>query len=245
MIPETAGALLAFLGLIAPGLVFEIRRERRKPPEKQTAFREAGRIALTSLVFTVVSLAVLVPLTHTGSWLPDLRAWLADPDGYLPDHYLQVTFFLVLHVLLSCALAFTVEELLGRRISPSMRTWGAWYHVFNSTKPAGTARVWLRVTLEDGTQFKGPLRTYTAEDAAERDIVLGGDPILCLPPGADPDWGWRPLDPYDAVIIDGSRIRHVGVQYLGAKGETLNAVAPPPTKSWLRVPRPKRPRATH
>ena len=80
MVPETTGALLAFLGLIAPGLVYTLLRERRRPPEKMSAFREASRAALTSLGFIVVSLAVLVPLSLAGDWLPDIQQWLEDPE---------------------------------------------------------------------------------------------------------------------------------------------------------------------
>jgi uncharacterized protein DUF6338 len=233
MIPETAGALLAFLGLIAPGLLFTLRRERRQPGEKETAFREAAHVALTSLAFTVVSLAVLVPLSMTGAWLPDVGAWLATPSPYVASHYLAVTVFLALHVVISCGLALVVEELTGRDATPTMKTWGVWYHVLNRNVPPGTARIWLWVTTEDGTQFKGPLRSYTAEEADRRDLALGGAPITSLAPDADQATGWVTLAPFDAVIIDGTRIRHLAVQYLGEQGQSLQAVKPPTPRSWL------------
>ena len=240
MIPETAGALLAFLGLIAPGLVFAMRRERRQPAEKETAFREASRVALTSLAFTTAALSILIPLSLTGDWLPDIGDWLERPGTYVPDHYLAVSLFLLLHVLLSCGLAFTAEEFTGRAMTPTMKTWGVWYHVFNRNLPAGTARVWLWITTEDGREFKGPLRTYTAEEADERDIALGGAPIKTLAPQADPVTGWEELTPsFDAVVIDGSRIRHMAVQYLRADGVTLHAVKPPTPQSWLPSRKPR------
>jgi hypothetical protein len=160
MVPETAGALLAFLGLIAPGLVYTLLRERRQPPEKISAFREASRAALTSLGFTLASLAVLVPLSLTGDWLPDIEQWLEDPGAYVPDHYLSVSLFLLLHVALSCGLAATLEELTGRNVDVSQSTWGVWWHILSHRVPPEARRVWLRIALDDGTQYEGPLRSY-------------------------------------------------------------------------------------
>lgn len=51
MTPQTMGALAAFLALVAPGIVFELRRERRRARRAETAFREAARVALGSLAF--------------------------------------------------------------------------------------------------------------------------------------------------------------------------------------------------
>jgi hypothetical protein len=59
VIPQTILALVGFLFLVAPGLVFEIRRERRRPVLEETTFREVSRTALASLVFSVLALAIL------------------------------------------------------------------------------------------------------------------------------------------------------------------------------------------
>jgi len=234
MVPETAGALLAFLGLIAPGLVYTLLRERRQPPEKMSAFREASRAALTSLGFTVASLAVLVPLSLTGVWLPDIEQWLEDPGAYVPDHYLSVSLFLLLHVALSCGLAAAVEELTGRNVDVSQSTWGVWWHILNHRVPPEAKRVWLRIALDDGTQYEGPLRSYTSEDTDKRDIALGGAPLRRLDPGKDPDIksNWVEMWPFDAVIVNGSQIRTIAVAFLSPSGP-LKAQPPPARKSWL------------
>ena len=67
MAPDTLGALLAFLVFVAPGLCFELLRERRRPALEQTAFREASRIALTSLLFSGAALVVVVAVV--AGWL--------------------------------------------------------------------------------------------------------------------------------------------------------------------------------
>ena len=234
MIPETSGAFLALLGLIAPGLTFVMRRERRQPAEKETAFREVSHVALTSLAFTVLALAVLVPMSLAVSWLPDIGDWLANPSTYLAEHYLLVGLFTLLLLILSCGFALIFEELTGRDQEQSLTTWGVWYHVLNRTKPEGTYRVWLWVTTKDGTQFKGPLRAYTPEeDTHMRDLALGGSPMSKLSPGADPMTGWVDLKPIDAVVISGAQLSHVTVEYLSHDGRSLSAAPPPRPKSWL------------
>jgi hypothetical protein len=60
VIPQTILSLVAFLFLVAPGILFELRRERRRPGRKETAFREAARTALASLLFSVAAVLVLL-----------------------------------------------------------------------------------------------------------------------------------------------------------------------------------------
>jgi uncharacterized membrane protein SpoIIM required for sporulation len=59
VIPQTVLSLVAFLFLVAPGILFELRRERRRPGRKETAFREAARTALAGLLFSVAAVLVL------------------------------------------------------------------------------------------------------------------------------------------------------------------------------------------
>jgi hypothetical protein len=91
----------------------------------------------------------------------------------------------------------------------------------------------LRVTLDDNTQYRGPLRSFTAEQVDQRDIALGGAPILRLKPGDDPTTGWEEMKPFDAVILDGSHIRSIAVQFLDADGRSLQAQSPKQRESWL------------
>jgi Family of unknown function (DUF6338) len=83
MIPETFAALYAFLGLVAPGLIYQILREKRRPAVDETAFREASRIALTSLVFTTVATLLMTLLGVVAPGLfPDIAAWITTGKTY-------------------------------------------------------------------------------------------------------------------------------------------------------------------
>ncbi len=98
MIPESAAALLGLLGCVAPGLVFQLRRERYTPQQVETSLREASRVALTSLLFTTASLALVVWLSSVWTALPNFAEWLRQGQKYLPDHYAAVAAFFVLEV---------------------------------------------------------------------------------------------------------------------------------------------------
>src|SRR5579863_6491529 len=91
MIPATFGTLLGFLGLVAPGLVYSAIIERRRPREGESAFAEASRVGLTSLVFSLVSMVLLWLLQryessalykYTKLSLPNIGLWLAGGNKY-------------------------------------------------------------------------------------------------------------------------------------------------------------------
>lgn len=227
MIPDTAAALLALLGLVAPGLVYQLRRERRRPSPRQTVLREASRIALTSLIFTVTALILLRVVSEWWDALPDLRAWIGDPRSYVAANVDKIAAFLTLEVVLACAIAVAAERITAGSLDETIVEDDVWFTVLRRDVPADAARLWLWVTTDDGTQFKGPLRAYSAgAAAADRELVLGGQPMRRLGPTKNPDTDWETLDAYDAVILPASDIRHLAVQYLTSDGETRYAERP-------------------
>lgn len=227
MIPSTAAGLLALLGCIAPGVVFQLRRERHQPRADESALREASRIALTSLLFTAVSLAFFVWLSSWWSALPNIQLWLGSGRAYLQKNYLSVSLFLTLEVVIACLLAYIGERLTRGAVQGELSPDSVWWKVFRGDFPTSAKRVSLWVTTENGTQFGGALRHYTPETAlANREMALGGSALKRLAPGADPLKGWEDLAEFDAIVLAGSDIRHFAVQYLHADGTTLRASQP-------------------
>jgi hypothetical protein len=227
MIPSTAAGLLALLGCIAPGLVFQLRRERHRPRADESVLRETSRIALTSLLFTTVSLASVVWLSSWWSALPNIQLWLESGRAYLRDNYGAVSLFLTLEVVIACLLALICERLTRGAVRGELSPDSVWWKVFRGDYPTSAARVSLWITTENGTQFKGALRHYTPETPlANREVALGGSSLKRLAPGADPLRDWQDLAEFDAIVIAGSDIRHFAVQYLHADGTTLRASRP-------------------
>lgn len=233
MIPDSAAGLLALLGCVAPGLVFQLRRERFTPQSADSTLREAARIALTSLIFTAAAAGFVAWLSTRWGVLPNLSEWLRLGGEYLPQHYVAVTAFLTLIVLTACALALLVERLTRSNVRGHLQPQSVWFLTFRNDRPPSTRRIRLWVTTEDGTQFRGALRHFTPEVALEnRELALGGSSLQRLSPGADPDTDWVDLTDSDAVLLSGGAIRHVVVSYLDGCDQSIRA-APPASKGGL------------
>jgi hypothetical protein len=216
VIPDTIGAVLAFLGLIAPGLLFEMLRERRRPMAEQTAFREASRIALTSFVFTLAGIAVAALIrTVRPSAMADPGRWLRDGNAYARDNYPAVLTTFATIVVVSALLALVTDLALRRFakgqgiISPG----SVWYHVFDFDRPK-PAETWVHVRLIDGSTFSGYMRHYTTgEKLEDREITLGGRFLRHGEKGhpetrIDGDW--------DLVTIRGDKIVFMRAVYYSA-----------------------------
>jgi len=77
-----------FVVLIAPGLLFDLLAERRRAGAPESAFREASRVVLASLVFSSLGLGVVgLVRTVEPTWMPDADALVAEPHQYLVEHY--------------------------------------------------------------------------------------------------------------------------------------------------------------
>src|SRR3712207_1635976 len=140
MVPESVLTFIAFLVLVAPGLLFELLRERRRPALEETAFREASRIALASLAFSGLAVCVLAAIrTLQPVWMPDPRAWIAGGRDYLQDHYRLVFTAVVLEVLLALGFAVLCDRLARRNAKGDVVAGGIWYQLLRAKRPPGTS----------------------------------------------------------------------------------------------------------
>jgi small nuclear ribonucleoprotein (snRNP)-like protein len=221
MIPDTAGALLAFLGLVAPGLLYELRRGRRRPQEEESAFREASRVALTSFAFTVAALVVVVLLQElTSGAFVDLSQWIERGNGYARRHPALIARTVLLEVFLACGFAMLTDFVQARvnRETGQISSGGLWFQSLRQDKPPDAAS-WVQVRLTDGTTFWGFVRGFTAsETLADREIVLEGAWLRQQDP-PDPITGQerapvRIGTHWECVLLRGDLIRYIRVQYV-------------------------------
>ena len=54
MVPNTVGAVHAFVLFVVPGILFELLRQRRRPTLGRTTFEELASIVLSSAVFSAL-----------------------------------------------------------------------------------------------------------------------------------------------------------------------------------------------
>lgn len=159
MIPDSIGAVIAFMLLIAPGMVWERHAGRRIPEQKQTALREVSQIVLGSLTASSIAAVLLFWV-----WIPALAH---QDDSIILLGAAGAT------CLLACGLVslFAWWKLKG----PARITDGSvWHKAFEDwVSDPESSGPYLTATLEDGTVWRGD---YGAFDAGPEDA----DPLLCL-----------------------------------------------------------------
>ncbi len=230
MFPDSISAVVGFLLVVAPGLILEAVREHRRPTADRSAFREASGVALASLVFGAIALAVLWGVRQArSSVLPDPVAWIQQGSKYSAAHLWAVVLFFLGWVTLASLAALFGGLLLFKesdaRIDPHTT---AWFELFRRQVPDGTFPI-ARVILEDRSEYLGEVIYYDANlITGEREVVLG--PPLWHKTEAEvkfkpfpPEEGWR------RVALPGARVLAVWVRYPKRRGSP-----PDGRRRWLR-----------
>jgi len=234
VIPQTLATVVTFFAFIAPGLLWNIRRERREQALQQTAFREAGQTALVSTVFTALSSLALVGLGQVRpGLLPDFGALLTRGSDYVAANIGSLLVAALIEVALACGLAVTVEAIDSRRRSlGGLTDLPFMFRIFREQRPQGTTP-WLRVRTKDGTDFWGYVGSYTlADKPADGQIQLVGPKLTIREkgeveaPGADKG-DRRELDQWGAVTLSGEQIAWISVTYVDdTTGDVVPRIAP-------------------
>jgi hypothetical protein len=235
VIPETFGALLAFLGLVAPGLVYRTVIERRQPERNDSAFVETSRVALTSLVFSLASVAMLWLIQQfAGLALPDLASWVAKGTPYAAGNLGKVFTGLIGEVALACGLAALAAWILTRGSVSRFHEGTVWGTVFRRYRPKDFF-AWVYVRLDNDVEFWGYERAHDAREKAEvRELVLAGKTLMRKLPS---DKDWQPIgDHWDLVVINVERIRYMQIIYRDHAGRLSGAIDRDHPNGVLRAP---------
>lgn len=213
MIPNTLGALVAFLGLVAPGVLFELLRERRRPGIDESAFREASRVALTSLIFTLVGLAIvsLVGLFEP-SWFPNVQRWINIGSRYAKAHYLLIARTVLVELALAAGAVALCHLLLTHLGSGQGRisSTSVWFKVLREGRRDDQVS-WVHLKLNDGTEVWGYAQWYTAgTDLDDREIAVSGPGLRLKRSGQEEG---EDLNEWESVIARGSEIDYMKVSY--------------------------------
>lgn len=210
MVPSSGLAVVFFVLLIAPGLLFDLLAERRRATAAESAFREASRVVLASLVFTLAGFVVIALLRIAKpSWMPDPRLLFAHPHEYLVAQYRLLFRALLIEVLVALGLSYAVHRLLARGDGAGLRPVSLWRKAVREDCPSGYAP-YARVRLTNGTVFLGAVAHYTA------DLELGDREIALSPPLFSNTAG-QPLTEmpveWQRVVLAGTQVESVTLQY--------------------------------
>lgn len=217
MIPDSVSALVSFLLLLAPGIVWNQRRARFAPAVKETTLVEVSSVVLASLVATVsASVFLLWPV-----WLPLLRRLNGPGRGELTDPVAMLPFAggVVVTSASACALAYGVARWRWRGRSP-IRTGRVWNQVFVTHRPLGSGAPFLLVELIDGTIWRGQLGSFdTDPEDADRGLSLA--PPLARKRSGEATFERRGNgDRY--VILTESQIKSIQVTYPPDPGQPVS-----------------------
>jgi hypothetical protein len=212
VIRETLAALLAFLVFIVPGLTFELLRERRRPSAEQTAFREASRIALTSVLFSTAATLVLVAVRAVRpSAVVDPAAWLREGQRYVADHLTQVVVTVALLMGVSTVLALLTDLALRRTAHGRIVPGSIWFALFRQHRPPG-ATPWVHLRLVDETEVWGFAGDYTPDQSLEnRELLVEGPRLQYRRKGQSTN---TPLPRWAFIAVRGENITWMKVQYV-------------------------------
>lgn len=215
VVPESVAALYAFLGLITPGLVYQLRRERSRPALEESSFREASRVALTSAVFTTVSLLSVAGISSgQPSWFVDARKWLKSGQPYVTNHPGLVAWTVTAVVTLACLYALLADWLWTRilpRQRPRIHKTDAWFQLFRGDVPKGKI-AWVHLKCTDGTLIWGHLSLVTLNKSTDdTQIVLRGPELTVQAAGSAAP---KTETTWDRVSVRASAVSVVKVAYV-------------------------------
>lgn len=118
MLPATALSLAVLLLLTAPGIWYELLRQRYRPGRKESAYLETGRLLLAGLLLSGTTLLLIAAVRFVApAAVLDLRLLLTS-DGYFAGHLRLAALNLVEFVILGITLA------------------AAWLHATATTRPS-------------------------------------------------------------------------------------------------------------
>lgn len=227
MVPDSTAAVLAFLLLLSPGLVFEWLRRVHRPSLGRQAFEEISTVVLASIAFTTTAIGVVLLINEC--WpgtLADLPLWAEQGDGYAREHPRAAAVTLGVAVGVSWFAALAANWLLTTgAYKQHVRQWlrraaGAdqgrgvvdhnmWWNLLAGThRPDDAKAVWLEIPIADGRRCWGVLSALDVEGDQANPVVVLRRPYYADPPlPATPEVAWR------RVVVPLSQVHLARVYY--------------------------------
>lgn len=172
MIPSSIATLVAFVLLIAPGLVADLEAGRHRAGAKETTFRELSRTVLFSLGCSgAAALIVVLSLILFRVAGPAQFHQVVTDAAYRTEHVLGILGALLATSIAGCVMAWAIQRLRYRKI-PLLQQISAWRQVMREDIAKGQDP-YARVRLSNGYSYYGVVAWYTDSIEADgRELVL-------------------------------------------------------------------------
>ena len=220
-LPTSLFALIIFICFVTPGFVFEMLRERRRPPVIQSAFREISVIVVASVSFSLLACFILFLLRPIRPQIyPDFQQLAQQPANYSADHLINVVWLVAAVVALAVGMAWIWDFILQRvHRRPRGTPFPVWYEVLTGKgRPDGAKAVALSVELINGARIQGAVMTHGLNKDLELDwLVLGWHSQWSLR-SCGPYGDFEPLGKeWSYTVVSADEIRSVSVAYLSTE----------------------------
>jgi hypothetical protein len=210
LVPTTWLAVLFYVLLVAPGLLYDLLAERRRAKVSESVFREVSRTVLASLIISTISFGILVTIRWAHpSWMPDPDRLFAGTGDYVIRHYRLILRTLLLEGGIALAIAGGFQWARTRRSRARLRPVSTWTKVFREECPPGFLPH-VQVRLANGMIYVGQVGHFTADlETSEREIVL-------VPPlyVKKPDGQLKAMpQEWQRIVLSGESLESLVVQY--------------------------------
>jgi Family of unknown function (DUF6338) len=173
VLPDVASVVI-FVLIVAPGIVFELSRQRRRPARSDSAFVEASRVLLAGVMAAAGTL-VLLGLARLcgGGALASPSRLIDSPGRYTATYAARVGVTAMAYLVIASTLAALAADLLrhgGRTLDIVPDS--AWVVGLSTFAPVAS-QIQVSVTMQDGTTFVGIPITWTTDPATtDREMIL-------------------------------------------------------------------------
>jgi hypothetical protein len=226
LIPDSLTAVLSFLLLIAPGIVWELQQSRYEPSVKESTLVELSRVILASLVATSIAGAIMLPV----AWIPLYQGF--DAEGGDPFSSLDTSVPFVGAALATCATACGLVLLAAALKWPDRQApisqMRVWHKAFVQWKPKESAPPYLAVELKDGTVWRGSLKAFDSDPEDDQRTIALGAPLSRRRPPIDQRFAfnrWKKKDSNPPKLLAADKV------VILAEGQIQSIQVTYPTKS--------------
>lgn len=208
--PTTWLAVLFFVLLVAPGLLYDLLSEQHRLRAGESAFREASRTVLASLIISTLSVGILVAIRLAQpKWMPDPNSLFSGRGNYVTSHYRLILRTLLLEGVVALTIAAGFHWIRTRRLRARLRPVSTWTRVFRDECPHGFLPH-AQIRLANGMTYIGQVGHFTADlEIADREIVLVPPLYVKKPDGQFKD---MPSE-WQRVVLSGASVDSLIVQY--------------------------------
>lgn len=210
MIADNWLGLLLFFLLAAPGLLYDLREDRHRATAKESAFREAGRTALASVLLGAAALPVTLILALA---FPDVFATPAEmiraAAGTLQVDPMRLAASLAAQVGAGRGIALLTQWVRRRNSTTDIVPASLWTLALRTKLKRGSVPL-VRVRLKNGEIWSGVVEAFSADlEVADRELVIG-PPLARI---ANRKRQEMPAE-WVRVVISGPEIEYMTVQYV-------------------------------